>query len=300
MLWISLLFACTDDFKNIEQNITPLDTSENTADTADTDDTGSEDTADTNTGEDTGEDIDTEDPVEDLDGDGWTEDEGDCDDNDANINPGVPDNSNDGIDQDCDGIPDDEWEDPQSQDADGDGFSPEDGDCLDSDPTFNPDALDDECDGLDQNCNQIADDGFLDQWEPNDTWTFGDTGAINYLGRLDEGDGIIEFYNYHSSNNDVDTFAFYNVDGWGWDFNFTITLWDVPNTLDLSMSMEGFDEQGNSFGVVATATGNGPGTTVEFDYEGGASSDDTGYYVITVTGVGSDCTTPYQIKLEEH
>ena len=298
MLWISLLLACTDDFKNIEQNITPVDTSENTTDTADT---GSRDTADSNTGDDTEEDTDTdtdtEEPIEDYDGDGWTEDEGDCDDNDANINPGVPDNNNDGIDQDCDGIPDDEWEDPQ--DLDGDGFTVSDGDCLDTEATFNPDALDDECDGLDQNCNQIVDDGFMDQWEPNDTWTFGDTSAINYLGRLDEGDGLIEIYNYHSPENDVDSFAFYNVDGWFWDFNFTITLWDVPSTLDLSVSMEGFDEQGNSFGVVATATGNGPGTTVEFDYEGGSSTD-TGYYVITITGVGSDCTTPYQIRLEEN
>ena len=302
MLWISLLIACTDDFKNVEQNISPLDTAEmdvdtgeNTGDTAEPDtDSGQIDTEDTN------DNTDTEEPMEDFDGDGWTEAEGDCDDDDANINPGVPDNSNDGIDQNCDGIPDDGWVDPQEQDQDGDGYSPADGDCLDTDPSFTPDAIDDECDGMDQNCDGVPDDGFSDPYEPNDSWTFGDTGAVNYLGRLDEGDGLIEIYNYHSSDSDVDTFAFYNEDAWwGWDFNFTITVWDVPSTLDLQMSMEGFDEQGTSYGVVATATSNGPGTALEFSYEGDLN-DNTGYYVVTITGVGSDCNTPYQIKFEEH
>jgi hypothetical protein len=39
----------------------------------------------------------------DTDGDGFTENQGDCDDNDNSIYPGAPEICGDGIDQDCDG-----------------------------------------------------------------------------------------------------------------------------------------------------------------------------------------------------
>lgn len=42
-------------------------------------------------------------PREDVDGDGWTEVEGDCDDGDAAVNPAATEQAGDGIDQDCDG-----------------------------------------------------------------------------------------------------------------------------------------------------------------------------------------------------
>ena len=52
--------------------------------------------------EDSGEDTDTED-LEDADNDGFTVEDGDCDDNDADINPDAEDIPGDGIDQDCEG-----------------------------------------------------------------------------------------------------------------------------------------------------------------------------------------------------
>lgn len=322
MFLLPLILACGDEFEKNEQDIYPLDTAEE----QDIDDTGVDtdvedtDTEDTNTDpNDTGE---PEDTVVDSDGDGFPEDE-DCDDNDPTYNPDAPDNENDGQDQNCDGVPDDNYVDPNTTDDDGDGFSEDEGDCDDNDislnpsdsdgdgfsscdadcndfdDTFAPDLFDDECDGVDQNCNGIADDGFLDQYEPNETWTPLDTNAVNYLGQLDTDDDLIEITNYHGHALDVDKFVFYNDDGFWTTFHFIIDVWDVPPTLDLAIDLEWYDENGVSQGIVDSATSNGPGTDLQIDYSGSSGTDDTGYYVLTVTGIGADCTTPYQIRFEE-
>ena len=53
-------------------------------------------------------------------------------------------------------------------------------------------------------------------------------------------------------------------------------------------------------GVIGTATGNGPGTNVEIDHEGGWLTDDTGYYVVTIaSNSGESCDSSYIVKLEE-
>ena len=57
----------------------------------------------------------------DVDGDGWTDCEGDCDDADADIHPGAAETCDDGIDSNCDGQMD------ELADADGDGFTTCDG-----------------------------------------------------------------------------------------------------------------------------------------------------------------------------
>ncbi|MDP2316160.1 MAG: right-handed parallel beta-helix repeat-containing protein [Pseudomonadota bacterium] len=123
----------------------------------------------------------------DQDGDGvatdaWADRDGayglDCDDTDATVAPGAPDDFYDGIDGDCAGNSD--------YDADGDGFdssaaSVDGTDCDDADTAVNPDAdeacgtaADDDCDGsLDR---QDA-DGCLPWYADADRDTYGGTGT---------------------------------------------------------------------------------------------------------------------------
>lgn len=75
----------------------------------------------------------------------------DCDDSDPAVHPGAPE-ACDGVDQDCDGWPDDHPDPPRYVDRDGDGFGSEalpscdawgvdaGGDCDDADPFLNPDT----------------------------------------------------------------------------------------------------------------------------------------------------------------
>ena len=88
----------------------------------------------------------------DNDLDGYTEEEGDCDDDDPLISPDGTVIIND-IDDDCDELIDDETD---IYDDDGDGFSENDGDCDDDDINSYPEAVE-VCDGIDQDCNGIID-----------------------------------------------------------------------------------------------------------------------------------------------
>jgi hypothetical protein len=83
---------------------------------------------------------------------------------DGTVNPGVEETCGDGVDQDCDGEVD------EDEDLDGDGygdasgspvssceapagFADNGGDCDDGDPAVNPDAIEVNGDGIDQDCD---------------------------------------------------------------------------------------------------------------------------------------------------
>ena len=88
----------------------------------------------------------------DVDGDGWTVCDGDCNDYANWIYPGAPEICCNGIDEDCDGESDEGC--PACADCYGDGWTICEGDCNDSNPNVHPGApercnnqIDDDCDG---------------------------------------------------------------------------------------------------------------------------------------------------------
>ena len=99
-------------------------------------------------------------PTEDIDddGDGFTENQGDCDDSDPSVNP-IAEEVENGIDDNCNGETDE-------GDFDLDGFTAAQGDCDDNDPNVHPNAeelpnnADDDCDGtVDEGTVNYDDDG---------------------------------------------------------------------------------------------------------------------------------------------
>jgi predicted outer membrane repeat protein len=76
---------------------------------------------------------------------------GDCDDSDPDIHPGIPDETADGTDQNCDGI-------DGFGDLDDDGYTAE-VDCDDSDPSVYPGAPDPIGDGINADCDPLDVDG---------------------------------------------------------------------------------------------------------------------------------------------
>ena len=91
----------------------------------------------------------------DDDNDGFSENQGDCDDSNSQINPGAEDRAVDGFDQNCDGI--------DGPDLDQDGYvdlAAGGNDCNDNNPNVNPGMTEDPTDGLDTDCDGVSDPGF--------------------------------------------------------------------------------------------------------------------------------------------
>jgi hypothetical protein len=96
----------------------------------------------------------------DKDKDGFTKEQGDCNDSDSSINPDATEICGDGIDQDCSGS-DLSCDDV---DNDGDGYTETQGDCDDGNTAVHPaaeevcgDGIDQDCDGSDLPCFSCAD-----------------------------------------------------------------------------------------------------------------------------------------------
>ena len=89
----------------------------------------------------------------DNDGDGFSENQGDCNDGNAAIYLGAAEICGDGIDQDCSGADLACPPDPNTVDNDGDGFSENQGDCNDDNAAIYLGAAEICGDGIDQDCS---------------------------------------------------------------------------------------------------------------------------------------------------
>ncbi len=142
---------------------------------------------------------------------GYVENALDCDDNNENVNPDQPETC-DGLDNDCNNLVDDGLAQfTYFADNDGDGFGEAAAaldtclsaapagfadnslDCNDSDPAVHPDMTE-SCDGIDNDCNGVADDGLtvFTYYFDGDGDLFGDPAiAIDTCGALDPNLGFV-------------------------------------------------------------------------------------------------------------
>lgn len=177
---------------------------------------------------------------EDADGDGYSEQEGDCDDSDPYVNPGSVDGVKDPFgeaddDADCNNVRDDGL-----TDADGDGYTEVDGDCNDADQNVNPSKSEGkDADGIDNDCNCWIDDidadgDFFPNFDdaeyvpysdddvtelfcdPEDVGDCVDDGVIDGVPAVDINPGASEIP-YNGVDEDCDGFDLCDVDGDNYD-----------------------------------------------------------------------------------
>ncbi|HNU56885.1 MAG TPA: MopE-related protein [Flavobacteriales bacterium] len=162
----------------------------------------------------------------------FSQQSGDCDDSDPDINPGAPDpcQGADGIDNNCNGQTDELGAGFWLFDGDDDGYGVEGsgvlscvqppntvlltGDCDDTDPTIHPDAVE-LCDGIDNDCNGQVDEDFF--WYADlDNDGFGDVateqfscepipGMINTPGDCNDNDPNLTVFNAPCDDGDPNT-----------------------------------------------------------------------------------------------
>jgi len=107
----------------------------------------------------------------DLDRDGYTVEDGDCDESDEFIHPGADEICDNEIDDNCDGEVDEDGCTDSDDDADSDGYTVKDGDCDDSDDSVYPGALE-ICDNeIDDNCDgEVDEDGCTNKGDEDVYW----------------------------------------------------------------------------------------------------------------------------------
>ena len=154
----------------------------------------------------------------DLDGDGYTPNEGDCNEVFSAVNPGAVEVDND-IDDDCDGQVDE-----GVGDQDGDGYTGNAGDCNDHNPLRHP-GRPEIWNGVDEDCDSQVDEGISSCNDGNaNTYDMWDIGVVSSCVHTDL-----------TSTADVDQDAYSGVTGDCNDFRATVN----PNAAE---ALNGVDD----------------------------------------------------------
>jgi hypothetical protein len=179
------------------------------------------------------------------------------------------------------------WEEDRG-DPDGDGVNVEDGDCDELRADVRPNAPDDTCDGVDQDCDGAPDDAWggdpLEGATPVALGDFGDGGTTLALAFAFP-NGDVDAYTFYARDED---FAIFDIEAW---------IYDVPPGVDLALALEWTDADGVARGTVATADAGGPGADELLEWPGEAWEDDSGTYTLHVTAQGGDCAQAYLLQL---
>ena len=179
---------------------------------------------------------------DDADGDGWTVEEGDCDDEDPTVSPGGLEVC-DTVDNDCDAHID---EGTECADDDLDGYTEMDGDCDDYDDAVYPGAVE-VGDGVDNDCDGVIDEGAEGYDDDGDCYCDGErcSGSVNAdCAELNQGD-------CNDGDAEVSPLAVERCDGVDNDCDGSV---DEPDAVDTTVFFA--DVDGDGYGDPAhTASG---------------------------------------------
>ncbi|MDP7110336.1 MAG: putative metal-binding motif-containing protein, partial [Myxococcota bacterium] len=167
-------------------------------------------------------------------------------------------------------------------DEDGDGWTPEDGDCDDGDDQVHPDAAD-LCDELDNDCDGLLNEDVEgeDPQEPNDLVPHG-------LGDLTNGTATVGGYLHNPD--DVDRFSFFVEDTWYGEFEIRVDLSSIPGDADYALELW----LGSEMIEYSDTSG---GESIVFD--GQPLHDDSGSYELEIhSELGFSCSQGYVLVVE--
>ncbi|MCD6496289.1 MAG: hypothetical protein J7K54_03395 [Candidatus Aenigmarchaeota archaeon] len=242
---------------------------------------------------------------------------GDCNDENADINPGAQESCN-GIDDDCDAEIDEEGAmgcTTYYYDGDSDGYglfgnskclcSPTGiyrattaGDCNDADANISPGA-DEVCNAIDDDCNGVVDDGISGA---SDGGTNDACSQSSYFGVIHENDAEVSWSDKLYPSGDKDFFRFYANEDTGFTLiseTFTVRIRLIPpqgaycSDFDLYL----YDDSCN---LLASSKLSGCSEeTITFSWDGDGFTDDSRYFRVGVEGYsGAFSCSPYSLYID--